>query len=51
MKIESPPKVGVGLAWTLRSLGWSIAPILIENHFTPGVTTNVATAAIRPIKR
>jgi hypothetical protein len=45
IRIANPPSVGVGLAWTLRSLGWSTAPIFNASRRTAGVKKNVTPAA------
>src|SRR5205085_6046295 len=40
----SPPSVGVGLGWTFRSEGRSMAPEWTANLRTSGVATNAAPA-------
>src|SRR5665809_165333 len=49
--MANPPRVGVGWAWTLRSLGLSTAPIRTAPHRTMGVTMKVITSAQMPTKR
>ena len=45
--IASPPIVGVGFGCTLRSDGWSIAPMRSDSRRTSGVAANVVRAARR----
>ena len=49
--IAMPPIVGVGVACTVRSFGWEIAPPRIARRRTTGVTTNVVPALARKMTR
>src|SRR5918994_6814747 len=49
--IASPPVVGVGLGWTLRSEGWSIQPNRNARRRTTGVTTKVTPALTANTRR
>src|SRR5437588_6055975 len=42
--MASPPSVGVGLGWTLRSEGRSMAPVRAAKRRTSGVATSAAPA-------
>src|SRR2546430_14003732 len=42
--MASPPSVGVGLGWTLRSEGRSMAPVRTAKRRTSGVVTSAAPA-------
>src|SRR4051794_13458329 len=49
--MASPPSVGVAMAWTLRSPGWSTAPKRRASLTTSGVSSQVTTAATPPVSR
>ncbi len=49
--IAIPPRVGVGCAWTLRSLGRSIAPSCVDRRHTRGVVKNDTKKATKPTVR
>ena len=50
-RMPTPPIVGVGLGWTLRSEGWSMAPIRMARRRTRGVTAATVPAVARNTAR